>query len=125
VDAQLTPPPITEDDAKKGILSLIERGLIPPAAELSLSPSPVRNRQAMIHSPTAQHTRHCISDGTAVGANLTGVKMDPERASSPSKTPENQLRFRQRAETPSAREVSLTSNVVSFLYLSFLVINLF
>lgn len=113
VDAQLTPPPITEDDAKKGILSLIERGLIPPAAELSLSPSPVRNRQAMIHSPTAQHTRHCISDGTAVGANLTGVKMDPERASSPSKTPENQLRFRQRAETPSARERFIPGQTLS------------
>ncbi|EDO37640.1 predicted protein, partial [Nematostella vectensis] len=48
VDATRTPPPISEDDAKKGILSLIERGLIPPAAELTLEPSPVRHHQAPV-----------------------------------------------------------------------------
>ncbi|XP_062517346.1 IQ domain-containing protein H-like isoform X2 [Corticium candelabrum] len=108
VDAQLTPPPITEEDARKGIRSLIERGLIPPAAELSLDPSPVKNKPALIHSPLAQHARHTISDGTAAGANLALVKMDPERASSSyhSKTPESQLRSRQRSESPLIREAS-------------------
>ena len=49
---QLLPPPITESDAKRGILSLMERGLIPPAAELTLEPSPVRHRTAPIHHPS-------------------------------------------------------------------------
>ena len=48
---QLAPPPINEDDARKGILSLIERGLIPPAAQLTLDPSPVRNKMAPLHDP--------------------------------------------------------------------------
>ena len=48
---QLLPPPITEKDARNGILSLIERGLIPPAAELHLDPSPVRHRPAPLHDP--------------------------------------------------------------------------
>jgi len=46
---KLAPPAITEDDARKGILSLIERGLIPPAAQLTLDPSPVKNRIAPLH----------------------------------------------------------------------------
>ncbi|XP_065836178.1 IQ domain-containing protein H-like [Oscarella lobularis] len=80
IDPQLTPPPITEDDARKGLRSLIERGLIPPAAELSLKPSPVKNRQARLHSHSAQFSRLKISDGTAAGSNLAGVKVDPDQA---------------------------------------------
>ena len=48
---QLAPPPISEDDARKGIMSLIERGLIPPAAQLTLDPSPVRHRALLLHDP--------------------------------------------------------------------------
>ncbi|XP_033634327.1 IQ domain-containing protein H-like [Asterias rubens] len=51
VDPQLIPPPITEKDARKGILSLMERGLIPPAAELTLDPSPVRQKLVTLHDP--------------------------------------------------------------------------
>lgn len=51
VDPQLAPPPITEDDARKGILSLIERGLIPPAAQLTLDPSPVKHKVITLHDP--------------------------------------------------------------------------
>ena len=54
VSFQLNPPPISEGDAKKGILSLIERGLIPPAAELTLDPSPVRNKMAPLHNPDSK-----------------------------------------------------------------------
>lgn len=51
VFVQLAPPPITEEDARKGILSLIERGLIPPAAQLTLDPAPVRHKMAALHDP--------------------------------------------------------------------------
>ena len=49
-DPQLAPPPITEEDARYGILSLLERGLIPPGADLTLEPSPVKQRLAQIYS---------------------------------------------------------------------------
>lgn len=56
---QLAPPPITEDDARKGILSLIERGLIPPAAQLTLDPSPVKNRIMLLHDPEDRNKPPC------------------------------------------------------------------
>lgn len=40
-DPLLTPPPITEKDAQKGLLSLLQRGLIPPSTEITLEPPPV------------------------------------------------------------------------------------
>ncbi|CAL1540597.1 unnamed protein product [Lymnaea stagnalis] len=50
VDASLAPPPIEEEDARKGILSLLERGLIPAAALLTLDPSPIKNRTLTLHN---------------------------------------------------------------------------
>lgn len=47
----LTPPPVEENDAKKGILSLLERGLIPPTAQLTLDPPPVKHRVIQLHDP--------------------------------------------------------------------------
>ncbi|XP_052701435.1 IQ domain-containing protein H-like isoform X2 [Crassostrea angulata] len=73
VDAQLAPPPITEEDARKGIMSLIERGLIPPAAQLTLDPSPVRNRIAPLHEPQVRHR----PPQTEAVSLLSGVKLDP------------------------------------------------
>lgn len=52
-DPQLAPPAITEDDARHGILSLLERGLIPPGADLAFEPSPVKQTLAQIHVHTA------------------------------------------------------------------------
>lgn len=73
VDAQLAPPPITEDDAKKGILSLIERGLIPPAAQLTLDPSPVRNKMVQLHNPEDKNKPPCTPE---IAPSLAGVKLD-------------------------------------------------
>ncbi|KAL4227848.1 hypothetical protein ACF0H5_013286 [Mactra antiquata] len=73
VDAQLAPPPITEDDARKGILSLIERGLIPPAAQLTLDPSPVKNRTVPLHDPDDRNKPPCTPE---VAPTLAGVKLD-------------------------------------------------
>lgn len=49
-DPQLAPPPITEQDARYGIISLLDRGFIPPGADLTLDPSPVKQRLALIHT---------------------------------------------------------------------------
>ncbi|XP_070542843.1 IQ domain-containing protein H-like [Ptychodera flava] len=77
VDPSLIPPPITEKDAKKGILSLLERGLIPPAAELTLDPSPVRHRMIELRDPAEKKEQKgpapAIGDGTF---NFASVKMD-------------------------------------------------
>ncbi|ELT97689.1 hypothetical protein CAPTEDRAFT_178180 [Capitella teleta] len=63
IDPQLLPPPISEDDAQKGILSLIERGLIPPAADLTLDPSPVHHRTAKLHNPTNKEKKILMPGG--------------------------------------------------------------
>ncbi|XP_013393394.1 IQ domain-containing protein H isoform X2 [Lingula anatina] len=77
VDPQLIPPAISEDDAKHGILSLIERGLIPPAAELTLDPSPVHHRMAPLHDPMEKSGEKAkpspMSDGSF---NLASIKLD-------------------------------------------------
>ncbi|XP_052277313.1 IQ domain-containing protein H-like isoform X2 [Dreissena polymorpha] len=73
VDAQLAPPPITEDDARKGILSLIERGLIPPAAQLTLDPSPVKNKIMLLHDPEDRNKPPCTPE---IAPALAGVRLD-------------------------------------------------
>uniref|UniRef100_A0A4W3J0R0 Uncharacterized protein n=1 Tax=Callorhinchus milii TaxID=7868 RepID=A0A4W3J0R0_CALMI len=53
----LLPPPISERDAKKGILSLQERGLIPPAAELTLHPPPLLPQAMPLHDIQEKHRK--------------------------------------------------------------------
>lgn len=81
VDPLHTPPPIREEDAGKGILSLIERGLIPPAAELTLQPSPIKHHQAPLHKAEQQFSTSEApppNDFVGIGGyNLSIVKMDP------------------------------------------------
>ena len=64
---KLAPPPISEDDARKGILSLIERGLIPPAAQLTLDPSPVRHKVLMLHDPDNKNSRPISGESSTLG----------------------------------------------------------
>jgi len=39
------------DDADRGVLSLIDRGLIPQGALLSIEPSPISHQMAVLHVP--------------------------------------------------------------------------
>jgi len=48
-DPSLPIPPIEEKDAKKGILSLLQRGLIPHTAEITLDPAPVNLKRLVLH----------------------------------------------------------------------------
>ncbi|XP_067666806.1 IQ domain-containing protein H-like [Haliotis asinina] len=70
VDAQLAPPPINENDAQMGILSLLERGLIPPAAHLTLDPSPVKQMVAPLHDPQDKNKAPAISDSNHLYAGI-------------------------------------------------------
>ncbi|XP_044135306.1 IQ domain-containing protein H [Bufo gargarizans] len=51
MDASLPPPPVHEKDMQKGILSLIQRGLIPPAARLTLVPPAIKPQSLALHGP--------------------------------------------------------------------------
>ncbi|XP_077323789.1 IQ domain-containing protein H-like [Lithobates pipiens] len=50
MDASLTPPPVHEKDVQKGILSLLQRGLIPPAARLTLVPPAIQPQTLALRS---------------------------------------------------------------------------
>ncbi|KAM5171067.1 IQ domain-containing protein H [Mantella aurantiaca] len=50
MDSSLTPPPVHEKDVQKGILSLLERGLIPPSARLTLVPPAIQPQTLALHS---------------------------------------------------------------------------
>jgi len=79
IDPALPPPSIAERDAKKGILSLIERGLIPPAAELTLDPSPVHHRKAPIHNFAESARKQLHSNCSTRGEDshyMASVKLD-------------------------------------------------
>jgi len=70
-DPQLAPPPITEDDARHGILSLLERGLIPPGADLMLDPSPVKQKLLAIHPASEKKAHQAIAgkQSSTLGSN--------------------------------------------------------
>ncbi|XP_053319756.1 IQ domain-containing protein H [Spea bombifrons] len=54
MDASLPPPPVPEKDMQKGILSLQQRGLIPPAAHLTLVPPPIVPRALALQNVRTQ-----------------------------------------------------------------------
>lgn len=60
-DPQLAPPPITEDDARFGIMSLLERGFIPPGADLTLDPSPIKQKLARIYTAEEKKSRPAVA----------------------------------------------------------------
>ncbi|KAL5249318.1 hypothetical protein ACHWQZ_G018246 [Mnemiopsis leidyi] len=77
LNPRLTPPAITERDAKKGILSLCERGLIPPAAELTLEPSPIKHKSAPLHVQNITPANlEKIADARELEHTMVGVQLD-------------------------------------------------
>lgn len=104
VDPQLAPPPISEDDARKGILSLIERGLIPPAAQLTLDPSPVRHKVITLHDPDDKNKVTPVSE---MATTLSSLHYDQDR-----KSVENMPAVPPRPTvTPETRTLSAKSSI--------------
>ncbi|KAM8972328.1 LOW QUALITY PROTEIN: IQ domain-containing protein H [Pelodytes ibericus] len=62
IDASLPPPPVQEKDIERGILSLLQRGLIPPAAHLTLVPPPIIPRSLPLHNTRTRRLTAPIQD---------------------------------------------------------------
>ncbi|CAF1395000.1 unnamed protein product, partial [Didymodactylos carnosus] len=55
------PVPLTSDDAKRGIISLVERGIIPQGAHITLEPPPIQPKKSSLYDPITR-SRTAIKD---------------------------------------------------------------
>lgn len=46
------PVPLTSEDAKRGIISLVERGIIPQGAHITLEPPPIQPKKSSLNDPS-------------------------------------------------------------------------
>lgn len=75
-DALLTPPPISSKDTQRGLLNLLERGLIPRSADIVLRPPPVLPKHLSLSNFSQQQIKVCPVDAIEGGTALAGVKFD-------------------------------------------------
>ena len=48
------PVPLTSEDAKRGIISLVERGIIPQGAHITLDPPPIQPKRSNLNDPSSR-----------------------------------------------------------------------
>ncbi|XP_037767668.1 IQ domain-containing protein H isoform X1 [Chelonia mydas] len=76
------PLPILERDARKGILNLIERRLIPPAAKITLESPPVVLKAAPLHEFRKQHKKPAVG-GIGSKVDFAGTDIFPDSQRGP------------------------------------------
>uniref|UniRef100_F7DEI8 IQCH-like ATP-grasp domain-containing protein n=1 Tax=Ornithorhynchus anatinus TaxID=9258 RepID=F7DEI8_ORNAN len=86
-DPSLTPLPVLEKDANKGILSLLERGLIPAAAKITLENPPVLPKAAPLH-PFPKPYKAPTSGGSISKLAVVGRAQLAFRDSKPTESPQ-------------------------------------
>ncbi|XP_069481233.1 IQ domain-containing protein H isoform X2 [Ambystoma mexicanum] len=86
-DASLPPPPVPEKDAKKGLQSLLERGLIPPSSHLTLVPNPVSPHAVPLHDFHKVQKTAASATGAARAGALNNPHIIPEARSPADKRP--------------------------------------
>ncbi|XP_065912018.1 IQ domain-containing protein H-like isoform X2 [Dysidea avara] len=76
----IPPPVVSQLDAKKGIISLLERGLIPPTTNIHLSPPPFTRQPAQLHPQGSSRLRSSadkrLADNRDTAARWAIVKLD-------------------------------------------------
>uniref|UniRef100_F6WN68 IQCH-like ATP-grasp domain-containing protein n=1 Tax=Ciona intestinalis TaxID=7719 RepID=F6WN68_CIOIN len=107
-DPSLPPPSIMEKDAKKGILSLIERGLIPPAAELTLDPSPVHHKRARLHN-AEEATRKQLQSESSARVKPYITTLGTSEGAMTASVPPSSANYSRSAGSPQLRSVLIQS----------------
>ncbi|XP_048471716.1 IQ domain-containing protein H-like [Rhincodon typus] len=108
----LLPPFVSEKDARKGILSLIERGLIPPASELTVDPPFVQNRAVKIHDIQEKRRKPAPEIFGTYPKNAYCIVVSEsyaEETKYPDKKPESRLPLKMGTVTPAPSFMSRTS----------------
>ncbi|XP_053575552.1 IQ domain-containing protein H [Bombina bombina] len=79
MDASLPPPPVQEKDVQTGLLSLMQRGLIPQAAQLTLDPPAVLSQTLALHSGKTPRVPVLKEDTVKDFSKMAVTSVDIER----------------------------------------------
>ncbi|XP_073425008.1 IQ domain-containing protein H isoform X1 [Dendrobates tinctorius] len=110
VDASLPPPPVHEKDLQKGILSLIQRGLIPPAARITLVPPAIKEQPLPLHGVHARRAATLMQGKVRNAIKPANPTLEAEHIHKNAGSPRDEF---ERPIPDSAAEIASTPHNVS------------